>query len=97
MVGGSDGSMNRCATIGRERVASLDDVNATTLKENKKEKEKKEKYKFTVYRDDEHKKELNVDCCTNLVGVPVLGRVMFDPLRSRSLLAPFSTTRLSIK
>ena len=40
MVGGSDGWMNRCATIGRERVASLDDVKATTLKENKKEKSK---------------------------------------------------------
>ena len=38
MVGGSDGSTNRCAAIERERVASLDDVKATTLKENKKEK-----------------------------------------------------------
>ena len=38
MVGGSDGSMNRCAAIGRERVASLDDVKATKLKEKKKEK-----------------------------------------------------------
>ena len=38
VVGGSDGSTNRCAAIGRERVASLDDVKATTLKENKKEK-----------------------------------------------------------
>ena len=38
MVGSSDGSMNRCAVIGRERVVSLDDVKATTLKENKKEK-----------------------------------------------------------
>ena len=45
MVGGSHGSTNRCAAIGRERerVASLDDVKATTLKENKKEKEKKGK------------------------------------------------------
>ena len=41
MVGGSDGSTNRCVAIGRERVASLDDVKATSLKENKKEKEKK--------------------------------------------------------
>ena len=38
MVGSSDGLTNRCAAIGRERVASLDDVKATTLKENKKEK-----------------------------------------------------------
>ena len=38
MVGGSDGSTNQCAAIGRERVASLDDVKATTLKENEKEK-----------------------------------------------------------
>ena len=42
MVGGSNGLTNRCATIGRERVASLDDVKATTLKEKKKKKEKKE-------------------------------------------------------
>ena len=38
MVGGSNGSTNRCVAIGRERVASLDDVKATILKENKKEK-----------------------------------------------------------
>ena len=40
MVGGCDELANRCAAIGRERerVASLDDVKATTLKENKKEK-----------------------------------------------------------
>ena len=38
VVGGSDGSTNQCAAIGRERVASLDDVKPTTLKENKKEK-----------------------------------------------------------
>ena len=43
VVGGSDGSMNRCVAIGRERerVASLDDVKATTLKEKKKEKRRK--------------------------------------------------------
>ena len=39
----------------------------------------------------------NIDICTNPLGVPVLGQVMLDPLRSRSLFAPFSTTRLSIK
>ena len=38
VVGDSDGSTNRCAAIGRERDASLDNVKATTLKENKKEK-----------------------------------------------------------
>ena len=38
MVSGSNGSTNRCVAIGRERVASLDDVKATILKENKKEK-----------------------------------------------------------
>ena len=38
VVGGSDGSTNQCAAIGRERVASLYDVKATILKENKKEK-----------------------------------------------------------
>ena len=41
MVGGSDGLMNRCVAIGRERVASLDDVKDPTLKENKKEKKSK--------------------------------------------------------
>ena len=35
MVDGSDGSTDQHAAIGRERVASVDDVNATTLKENK--------------------------------------------------------------
>ena len=82
MVGGSDGLTNRRATIGRERVTSLDDVKATTLKENKKEKLKKGKYKFTVYEDDEHKQELNPYRPTNPVGVPILGQVMLDPLRS---------------
>ena len=37
MFGGSDGSANRCAAIGRERIASVNDVKATKLK-NKKEK-----------------------------------------------------------
>ena len=36
MVGGSDGSMNQHAVIGRESL-SMDDVKATTLKENRKE------------------------------------------------------------
>ena len=35
MIGGSDGSMDRRAMIGRVRVVHLDDVKATTLKENK--------------------------------------------------------------
>ena len=33
MVGGSNGSTNQRAAIGRERVASVDDVKATILKE----------------------------------------------------------------
>ena len=57
----------------------------------------KGKYNFIVYGDDEDKQELNPDHRTNPVNVPILGQVMLDPLRSRSLLAPFSTTRLSIK
>ena len=39
----------------------------------------------------------NRDLCTNPVAVAILGQVMLDPLRLQYLLAPFSTTRLSIK
>ena len=40
---------------------------------------------------------INSMLSTNPVGMPVLGRMMLDLLLSRSLLALFSTTRLSIK
>ena len=50
----------------------------------------------TVY-GDVPKLKSNLNLCTNPVGVLVLGLVMLDPLRSRFLLAPFSTTRLSLK
>ena len=39
----------------------------------------------------------NPNICSNPVGVLVVGLVMLDPLRSRSLLAPFFTRRFSIK
>ena len=35
MVSGNDGSTNQSASIGRERVVSMDDAKATTFKENK--------------------------------------------------------------
>ena len=50
----------------------------------------------TVY-GDVPKPKLNLDLCTNPIGVPVPGSVMLDLLLSQSLIAPFSTTRLSIK
>ena len=80
---------NQCISIGRESWR-MDDVKATTLKENK------SKRKIKLY-GDEHKQELNPDCRTNLIAMPVLGRVMLNPLRSQCLLDFFSTTRLSIK
>ena len=86
------GSNDKCTTRVRVRDARGDDVKATTIKE----KENKRKYMSTVI-GDVPKPKSNLDLCTNPVSVPVLGRVMLDPLRSRSLLAPFSITRLSIK
>ena len=50
----------------------------------------------TVY-GDVPKPKSNLDLCRNPVGMLVLGREMLNALRSRSLLVPFSTTRLSIK
>ena len=52
----------------------MDDIKATTLKEKK----IKIKIKFTVY-EDEHKQEINIDHCTNLIGMPIPGRVMPNP------------------
>ena len=52
---------------------------------------------MSIVYDDVPKPKSNQDLCTNTVSVPILGRVMLDPLRSRSLLTPLSTTRLSIK
>ena len=52
---------------------------------------------MSIVYGDVLKPESNLYLCTNPIGVPVLGQVMLDPLQSRSLLAPFYTTRLSIK
>ena len=52
---------------------------------------------MSIVYGDVPKPKSNLDICTNPVGVPVLGRVMLDPLKSRSLVAPISTTRLGIK
>ena len=50
----------------------------------------------TVY-GDEHKQELNPDHRTNPIAMPVLGRLMLNPLRSQCYIDFFSNTRLSIK
>ena len=50
----------------------------------------------TVY-GNVYKPKSNLDLYTNPIDVPILGRVMLNPLRPQSLFAPFSTTRLSIK
>ena len=69
-------------------------VRDTRVKANK--RKRKRKHMSTLY-GDVPKPKSNLDLCANPIGVPVPGRVMLDPLRSRSLFAPFSTTRLSIK
>ena len=89
-------AMDKCTARVRVRDACRDNVKATTTKKKKKKNKKKRKYMSTVY-GDVPKPKSNLNLCTNPVGVPVLGGVMLDPLRSRSLLAPFSTTRWSIK
>ena len=86
--------MDECTARVRVRDAHIDDVKATTIKKRK--RKRKRKHMSTVY-GDVLKPKSNLDLCTNPVGVPVLGRVMLDPLRSQSLLAPFSTIRLGIK
>ena len=86
-------AIDKCTARVRVRDVRRDDVKATTIKEKEK---RKIKHMSNVYGDIPKTKS-NLDLRTNLVDVPVLGRVMLDPLRSRSLLAPFCTTRLSIK
>ena len=89
-------AMDKCTARVKVRDARRDDVKATTIKKKKKKNKRKNKKMSTVY-EDVPKRKSNLDLCTNPVGVPVLGRVMLDPLKSQSLLAPFSTTRLRIK
>ena len=84
-------AIDKC--MARVRGPHKDDVKATIIKEKEKEKEK---YMSIVY-GDVYKPKSNLDLGTNPISVPILGWVMLDPLRSRSLLAPFSTTRLMIK
>ena len=79
-------AMDKCTARVRVRDAHGDDVKVTIIKENKKIKIK---YKSTAYGDF-HKPKSNLYSCTNPVGVPILGWVMPDPLRSRFLLSPFS-------
>ena len=68
--------MDKCTVRVRVRDAHGDDVKATITKE-----ERKRKHMSNVY-GDVPKPKSNLDLCTNLVGVPVLGRVMLDPLQS---------------
>ena len=89
-------AMDKCTSRVRVRDAHGDDVKTTTIKEKRKQKENKRKYMSIVY-GDVPKPKSNLDLCTNPIGVPVPGRVMLDPLQSRSLFAPLSTTRLWIK
>ena len=84
-------AMDKC--MARVSGPHKDDVKATIIKEKEKEKEKH----MSILYGDVYKPKSNLDLCTNPVGVPILGWVILDPLRSRSLLAPFSTTRLIIK
>ena len=56
---------------------SVEDVKATTLKEKK---IKRKRFFFTIY-ENEHKQELNPDCHTNSIAMPILGRVMLNLLR----------------
>ena len=71
--------MDKCTARVRVRDAHVDDVKATTIKEKGKDREKKRKHMSTVY-GDVPKLKSNLNLCTNPVGVPVLGRVMLDPL-----------------
>ena len=59
------------------RVRDACDVKATTMEEKGKEN-------TSVVYGDFHKPKSNPYLCTNSVGVPTLGWVMLDLLRSRS-------------
>ena len=69
-------TMDKCTARVKVRDPHGDDVKVTTIKE-KKEK----KHMFTV-NGDVYKPKSNLDLYRNLVGVPILGRVKLDPLRS---------------
>ena len=64
-------AMDKCTVRVRVRNPHGDDVKATIIKEEK-------KHMSTVYGDI-YKPKSNLDLCTNLVGVPVLSRVMLNP------------------
>ena len=66
--------MDKCTARVRVRDSHGDDIKATTVKEKK-------NHMSDVY-GDVYKQKSNLDLCTNPVGVPVLGRVMLDSLRS---------------
>ena len=89
-------TVDKCTTRVRVRDAREDDVKATKIKGKAKKIKRKIKHMSTIYGDVPNPKS-NLDLCTNPVGVPILGRVMLDPLQSRSLLALFSTTKLGIQ
>ena len=69
--------MNRCLLMARVRDARIDDVKAIIVKE----KNKKIKYLSSV-NGDFHKPKSNLDLCTNLNSVCVLGQVILNLLQS---------------
>ena len=71
-------AIDKCMTRVRVRDARRDNVKATSIKEKDKIKIKI-KCMSTIY-GDVPKTKSNLDLCTNPVGVPVLCRVMLDPL-----------------
>ena len=66
--------MDRCAVMARVRDAYVDDVKATTIEEKRKRKH------MSIINEDFHEPKFNLDLCTNLVVVPILGQVMLNPL-----------------
>ena len=65
--------MDRCLTIGREKIASVDNVKDTTFTENK--TNNKNKIQLIVFGDDQ-KQELNLNHCTNPITMLVLSQVI---------------------
>ena len=82
-------AMDKCMARVRVRDAHRDDLTATILKEKENT--------CLLHMEMFPSQNSNLYLCTNPVGMHVLGRVMLDLLRSRSLLDPLFTTRLSIK
>ena len=85
--------IDKCTARVRVRVACGDNVKVTTIKEKENEIENT----CLLFLEMFSSQKSNLDLCTNPVDVHVLSQVQLDLLQSRSLFAPFSSTRLSIK